>query len=424
MHRLLLRQLKRANGSQEAAPQDWASFLDSVDAQYTTADDDLARVERSLDLMSQELNERNAYLQTEIEQRRIIEEQLKTTINRLKRKNEQITELNAMGEKLQSCRNLDNAYHIIAGAMQKLFFTEAGMISIHDPQSGTLLSVATWGDGVAPHEAATENPEVLTSAQDGDPGAKTPARVPHHLRLQLSTHGQPLGMVHVLLKADSPDQVNDTSVDEREQLVQTTSDHISLALSNLKLQESLRQQTIRDALTGLYNRRHMEVSLEREACRALRSGKPLGIIMLDVDHFKRVNDTFGHLAGDAVLAALGTFLSQQVRGEDIACRYGGEEFILILPEADLENTRRRAGQLCQEVPHALNLEFEGQTLGQITISLGVAVFPGHGLIHHDVIRAADAALYEAKRRGRNQVVAADLRDGPPIAPAPHSGSSG
>jgi len=417
MHRLLLRQLKRAQGSQEAAPQDWASFLDSVNAQYRTADDDLARVERSLDLMSQELNERNSYLQAEIEQRRLIEAQLQTTINRLKRKNEQITELNAMGEKLQSCRNLDSAYHIIAGALQKLFFTESGVISIHDAQSDTLLSVATWGDEAAPHETAGLNPYALTCTPAADSMARPQARRPNHLCLQLSTHGQQLGMVHVQLKADSPDQVSDASVDEREQLVQTTTDHISLALANLKLQESLRQQTIRDALTGLYNRRHMEVSLEREASRSLRSGKPLGIIMLDVDHFKRFNDHFGHQAGDTVLAALGALLSQQVRGEDIACRYGGEEFILILPEADLGSTRRRAEQLCLHIPQTLSLEFEGQPLGQITVSLGVAVFPGHGRVPHDVIKAADAALYEAKRRGRNQVVVANLHDDPPLAPA-------
>ena len=217
-------------------------------------------------------------------------------------------------------------------------------------------------------------------------------------------------MVHVLLKADSPEQVSEASDDERKQLVQTTSDHISLALANLKLQESLRQQTIRDALTGLYNRRHMETSLEREACRSRRSGKPLGLVMLDIDHFKRFNDSFGHQAGDAVLTALGAFLNRQVRGEDIACRYGGEEFILILPGAGLSCTRRRAEQICRDVPQTLHIEFEGQALGQITISLGVAVFPDHGLLPHDVIKAADGALYEAKHGGRNQVVIAQTMD--------------
>lgn len=391
MHRLLLRQLKRSAGSEDAAPPDWATFLAAVNAQYTTSDDDLARVERSLDLMSQELNERNGKLQAEIAQRQIIEEQLKTTINRLKRKNDQITELNAMGEQLQACGNLETAYHIIASAMQKLFFTQSGVISIRDELSDTLLSVATWGD--------TESHALV-------PSETSQANTSEHLYLDLSTHGQLLGMVHVLLKTNSPDLLNDATVDERKQLIQTTTDHISLALANLKLQESLRQQTIRDTLTGLYNRRHMEISLEREACRAKRAGEPLGIIMLDIDHFKRFNDHFGHQAGDAVLSALGAFLNRHVRGEDIACRYGGEEFLLILPGADQDNTLHRAEEICRDVEKNLSIEFEGQSLGQITISLGLAVLPEHGLLPHDVIKAADGALYQAKRSGRNQVVAA------------------
>jgi diguanylate cyclase (GGDEF)-like protein len=182
-------------------------------------------------------------------------------------------------------------------------------------------------------------------------------------------------------------------------------EHIALALANLKLQETLRDQAIRDPLTGLFNRRYMEESLEREVSRAGRSGIPVGVIMLDIDHFKHFNDTFGHEAGDTLLGALGNFLRAHIRGGDIACRYGGEEFTLILPDASFDATRDRAEQL-REAVTKLNVLHRGETLGPITLSLGVATFPEHGSIGQAVLLAADGALYRAKHEGRNRVVVA------------------
>src|SRR5262249_22718936 len=124
-------------------------------------------------------------------------------------------------------------------------------------------------------------------------------------------------------------------------------EYIALALANLKLREELREQALRDPLTGLYNRRYMEECLDRELHRAHRKQSPIGVIMLDLDHFKAFNDNHGHAVGDAVLRAVGTFLANQIRGGDIACRYGGEEFLLILPEANLHSTVNRAQELLQ-----------------------------------------------------------------------------
>ena len=145
-------------------------------------------------------------------------------------------------------------------------------------------------------------------------------------------------------------------------MVETMADHIALALSNLTLMDTLREQAIHDSLTGLFNRRYMEETLKRELSRAARKNVPLGIIMLDLDHFKQFNDTFGHSAGDALLRELGVFFQSHIRGEDIACRQGGEEFMLILPEASLDNTRKRAEHLGEEVKH-LNVQYRGQSLG-------------------------------------------------------------
>lgn len=175
-----------------------------------------------------------------------------------------------------------------------------------------------------------------------------------------------------------------------------------LVIESTQLRETLREQSIRDPLTNLFNRRYMQEMLNREVSRADRQMHPLGIIMLDIDHFKRFNDTFGHVAGDNLLSHFGKQLQSQVRSEDIACRYGGEEFILIMPNTKLEIVKERAEQICSAVK---NLVLENTH--DITLSLGVAMYPQHGKTIEEVIQAADAALYQAKQNGRNQVVIAD-----------------
>ena len=173
-----------------------------------------------------------------------------------------------------------------------------------------------------------------------------------------------------------------------------------------KSQALLREQSVRDHLTGLFNRRYMEETLERELLRAARKRLSLGMIMLDVDDLKRFNDTWGHAAGDDILRELGSQLLRQVRGEDIACRYGGDEFILILPDASHAVTRERAELIC-EYAQEFHLQFDVQSLPTVTLSLGVAVFPKHGATSTGMLRAVDAALYRAKREGRSRVVVAD-----------------
>jgi diguanylate cyclase (GGDEF)-like protein len=167
----------------------------------------------------------------------------------------------------------------------------------------------------------------------------------------------------------------------------------------------LRVLSVRDPLTGLFNRRYMEETLNSEVERAQREQTTLGIIMLDVDHFKRFNDTLGHAAGDAVLRGLGELLSRNVRDTDVACRYGGEEFVLVLPGASLEVAKVRADRV-REAVEELHIEHNGRTFAVITVSLGVALFPDHGEDGEALLEAADAALYRAKDKGRNQVVTA------------------
>jgi len=172
----------------------------------------------------------------------------------------------------------------------------------------------------------------------------------------------------------------------------------------------LREKSVRDHLTGLFNRQYMEETLERELLRAGRNQLSLGIIMLDIDDFKQYNDIYGHAAGDAVLRELGRLLLNQVRRDDISSRYGGDEFIIVMPGASLEMTKARARLLSEHARH-FKLEFEGQTLPAVTLSLGVAVFPAHGLTGPAILRSVDLALYRSKRKGRGLIsVAGSLGD--------------
>ncbi|MDQ5985914.1 MAG: hypothetical protein CSYNP_01631 [Syntrophus sp. SKADARSKE-3] len=173
-----------------------------------------------------------------------------------------------------------------------------------------------------------------------------------------------------------------------------------------ELHAKLKQQVLRDPLTGLYNRRYLDETLGREFARASREGIPLGIVMIDIDHFKQMNDTYGHQAGDLILQALGRLLLGGIRTGDIACRYGGNEFILFLPKASKAITADRAEQLRISF-EALNIANSGQAL-QATISLGVASYPADGVTVEEVINAADHALYRAKALGRNRVARTEL----------------
>jgi diguanylate cyclase (GGDEF)-like protein len=193
---------------------------------------------------------------------------------------------------------------------------------------------------------------------------------------------------------------------------------LALALANLRLRETLRSQAIRDPLTGLFNRRYLEETMERELNRVKRQEIPLGVIMMDLDHFKQYNDTFGHSAGDELLSALGILLKTHIRGEDIACRYGGEEFLLILSGASVSIALERAESLRQAVKE---MHQHYPDLKPTTLSLGVAVYPEHGNTGLQLIQSADAALYRAKKAGRDRVMVAEygeenITTAPPASP--------
>lgn len=183
-------------------------------------------------------------------------------------------------------------------------------------------------------------------------------------------------------------------------------EQVGMALANLQLREKLRNQSIRDPLTGLFNRRYAEETLTRELHRAARGGQTLAVLAIDVDHFKRFNDTFGHEVGDRVLRELGGLLMRSIRGGDVASRIGGEELLVILPDAQVEGALARAEQIRLKVSQ-LEIRHLDRPIGAITISIGVALFPAHGQRAEVLLRAADVALYQAKHQGRDRVVRAE-----------------
>jgi len=339
-------------------------------------------------------------------------ERLTLGIDELKIRNSEIAMLAKMSNVLQACLNLDAAYAAIATLIQPLFPNTSGGVFALDPSHTLVEAMTLWGNTTVSQLQFT--PRACRALQQNHPHwmqqnhAQPMCQLCQHLHCDLSpsesfcipmmAQGETLGLFY--LSTSEPDQLTEA----KQQLAVAVAENIALALANLQLRETLRQQSIRDPLTGLFNRRYLEESLDRDLHRAQRQQQSLGIIMLDIDYFKHFNDTFGHKAGDVVLRTLGQFLKENIRGSDIVCRYGGEEFLLILPEACIADAKQRAEQLRQGI-RQLDIQYQDSSLGPVTISLGVACFPEHGSTGEALIRAADAALYCAKRRGRDRTIA-------------------
>jgi|GEM_PF-2084018 len=324
-----------------------------------------------------------------------------------------------MVDLLQTCVSGEEAYAVVARFAQQLFPTDPGALCVLNNSRSMVEAVALWGGSPAGEPVFT--PEGCWALRRGQvhlvEDASTGPVCAHlsasgargYLCVPMMAQGEALGVFHLQVGAQEAPAGGSWLTEAKQRLAETVAGQIALSLANLRLRETLRLQSIRDPLTGLFNRRYMEESLARELRRAARNQHSLGAIMLDLDHFKRFNDTFGHEAGDALLRELGDFLRTRTRREDIACRYGGEEFAIILPDASIEATLQRAERLRSEFKH-LNMQHRGQSLGVVTLSLGVAVFPEHGATVEDILRAADRALYRAKEEGRDRAVVGESSD--------------
>lgn len=341
-------------------------------------------------------------------------QQLQHVVDELQQRNYHITLLNDMGNQLNSCQTIEEGFGIIEPFMPQLFPEQTGVLYLQTGD-GTIQPVITWGED-PPAFYETLHPEcwvlnhhqhLLVEHAQSTPqcecslvGDLVSNGFPY-ICVPMIAHGETMGILHLYGGPPSPQSV----LDLWKQLAITTANKLALELTDLQLRERMRQQSIRDPLTGLFNRRYLDETIQRELKRALRTRQPIGVIMFDIDHFKRFNDTYGHDGGDTLLRHVGALLQTNIRQEDIACRYGGEEFTLILPGATLQQTVQRAEELRLRVAD-LYVQHHGQSLGTVTASLGVSCFPEHGSSDEQIIKAADQALYAAKRGGRNRVVAA------------------
>ncbi len=360
-----------------------------------------------------QLADANAHLQQEILEkdsaRRQYDWNNEQMVEELQKRSERATLLAKMGELLQSCMNLDEVFATALGFAPKIFPAARGAMALLNDSRSLAEVIGAWADCHLPAmefeptecwALRTGHPHLVTAGDATAPCAHAAGVKNTYLCIPILAQGETLGILHL----QATDEVPELDVSELS-FTTTFAAQVGWSIANIKLRDVLRTQSVRDVLTGLYNRRYLEEILDREVRRAARAAQSLGVLMIDLDHFKKFNDTYGHDAGDAVLRETGAFLIKGVRAEDFVCRFGGEEFVVILPTANLQAARARAERLRLKMKE-LSVIHQGKSMGMLTVSIGVAEFPEHGLSPQELMAAADAALYEAKRAGRDQVAAA------------------
>ena len=317
--------------------------------------------------------------------------------------------LGEMRNNLDMCMTMEEARRVIRRFCVEAMDGWPGEVWIFNSSRNLLERIARWGDGDEDLVEMME-PADCWGMRGGRPhsfdptGSGLPCK--HHkvtpgrsVCIPLTGSNEALGLLTTWRWSESDDEKWDIYL----RRAATIAEVLAMGLTNLALRESLRSQSIRDPLTTLFNRRFMEESFDRELARAIRHESTVGLIIFDIDNFKRFNDQYGHRAGDTALIQVGAMLRGIIRAEDVACRYGGEEFAVIMPGAPLEVTIQRAEAIAEAVRELIVRESGGEGLGPLTVSLGVANFPDHGETQKDLVDAADLALFAAKRAGRDCV---------------------
>ena len=381
--------------------------------------------------LEKRVKERTKELQTEIGDRRKAEQaiqdanmKLEMSVEQLEQRNAELKLLNELYDSLQTCNSEREIFAVCAQFAKRIFPEFEGIFFIYRAGRKVLEPAVVWGESITDFDII--EPEDCWAIRQAKPYVveKRGAGLvcPHmekddklfqpYLCVPLATHDEIIGLLNLRCPPSfveaglSLDEIGQhRNLEFTQQLALNYAARIAMTLVNSDLRDRLHQQSIRDPLTSLFNRRFMEETLDKEISRAMRSGQPLGVIMMDIDYLKRFNDTYGHEAGDMMLRALGSFLQQNVRKGDVACRFGGDEFVLIMPGASATIARSRAELLVKDV-QTIQLNYSDKGLSSISASFGVAVFPSHGNSAAVLIKAADTALLLAKKRGRSQVVMA------------------
>lgn len=341
---------------------------------------------------------------------------LSAYVSELEQRNRETELFSEMVSLLQACVTTEEVQSVVGRLVRELFSADSGAMYLLNADRTRFEPVAIWGEQKAgEHGIAARECWSLRLGKMYLVDAAMPGVLCSHVRQPIETaslciplvaQGETLGLLHLLFDRawlDLPRDARERQKRHKQQLAIAVAENIALSLANFKLRDTLYTQSIHDYLTGLYNRRYMAELLEKELHRMARKRQPAGIIIIDIDRFKSFNDQFGHEAGDIVLREFSLFVRKNIREEDFACRYGGDEFVIILPETPLDNVRQRAEQLRAGVKN-MTIHFRGNTLDPVTLSCGVAVYPNHGVTAETLLRTADAALYRAKADGRDRVV--------------------
>lgn len=345
------------------------------------------------------------------------------SLGELALRNKEISALNSASQKLQACDGEAQTYQVLMESLAELLPYCSGAIYLRRMSDDNFQLIRHWGRErkLHPQFAAADcwglkrgvthpgHRHVHGSDDNMEPGwglaclhdQETTEAIPT-LCAPITAQGEVLGLLYI----------QDTSGPEEGKLqpdscsiVTTLADHAGLAISGLRLRESLRLQSIQDPLTGLFNRRYLEASLNRELANAERQQQPLAVLMVDVDHFKKVNDHYGHDTGDAALSEIARVLGANLRSGDMACRFGGEEFAVLLPRANAESAAQCADRILQAV-RGIDLQVGQLRLDELSVSIGVALYPLHATTAAGLVKAADLALYQAKHQGRDQMASA------------------
>jgi diguanylate cyclase (GGDEF)-like protein/PAS domain S-box-containing protein len=371
-------------------------------------------LEEEIKERTEELADANTRLQEEMWERdsarRELDQQNERMLREVTERSQRATMLAKMGELLQSCVTREEVFAAALGFAPRIFSLGRGAVALLNPARDLAEIIGWWAECRIPVAAfepiscwalRTGHPHLVIAGDSTAPCRHAEGVKNTYLCVPILAQGEALGIVHFQATDESP-----KLADSELSFKTTFAEQVGLSIANIRLREALRAQSVKDPLTGLYNRRYLQEMLEREIRRAARAEQPLGILMLDLDHFKKFNDTYGHEAGDTILREVGAFLIKSIRVEDTVCRFGGEEFVIVLPTASAEASRSRAERIRAKL-RELTVLHQGLSMGKITVSVGVAELPANGTSAAELLAAADAALYCAKRAGRDQVVVAE-----------------
>jgi diguanylate cyclase (GGDEF)-like protein len=311
--------------------------------------------------------------------------------------------LNGMAMLLQSCVEEEELFDVIYWYLPKLYPASRGGIYLFQKENSGMTQAFAWHSSEEETVSPIPDPKYCQAVKLGRPVDVKKQKAentcfgcsPRAYCVPLLDAEKAFGVLRIENKEMKTDK-------HMKGLGFITAEYMALAISNIRLRKRLREMTLRDPLTGLHNRRFLEDAILREIGKASRSGSHLGVIMIDLDHFKHLNDDRGHDAGDVALKAIANTIKASLRSSDIVCRFGGEEFVVLIPEGEYMDCLNRAEELRLAI-RSLSILHKGHELGPITSSFGVAAVPEHGDDTDSILKAADKALYAAKASGRDTV---------------------